>query len=65
MLKYQNFPLDENSISQQALMRTIMSIVMTEDVTRQQGLGGRLIRVFAAKITIYRNSGGFHFIATF
>lgn len=46
-------------------MRSIISIVMTEDVIRQEGLGGKLITVLAAKITIYRNSEDFHFIETF
>lgn len=41
VVKYQNFPLDENSILQQALIRTIMSTVITEYVSRQQGLGGK------------------------
>jgi len=41
VLKYLNFPLEENSISQQALMRTVMSIVMTECVNRQYSLRGK------------------------
>lgn len=41
VVKYQNFPLDENSILQQALIRTVMLTVMTKYVSRQQGLGGK------------------------